>query len=322
LEFSKFKRAVAEQFAKMKEHVLFRTLAGKDEMWEVYLSSFPAGTDPIFRERTEHNCNCCKQFIRAVGNVVAIIDGKLESIWDCTVDDPGYQVVADAMAAFVKSKSIDNIFLHYQRAAGTDKNFEEAVNGITTWEHFYLNIPRELVMTDIQLNRELSNARAQHDVLLRSLTELNDDSIDTVLELIAQNSLYRGSEYKFAVSSFKDVKHELQSFKGTADEFAWVKSRTLPVSVSKIRNTAIGTLLVDISEGQDLEAAVKKFENDIMAPANFKRPTALASKRQVGDAKQRIEDLGLTSALERKYATLKDISINDILFVDRQAKKN
>ena len=80
MDFNIFKKAVAKQFERMKSNELFRTDVDKDEMWATYLSSFPAGSDPIYKERTEHDCNCCKQFIRSIGNVVAMIDGKLESI--------------------------------------------------------------------------------------------------------------------------------------------------------------------------------------------------------------------------------------------------
>lgn len=31
----------------------------------------PAGTNPIFRERTEHDCSCCRNFVKNLGNVVA-----------------------------------------------------------------------------------------------------------------------------------------------------------------------------------------------------------------------------------------------------------
>lgn len=40
----------------------------------------------------------------------------------------------------------------------------------------------------------------------------------------------------------------------------------------------MGTLLINLSEGMDLENAVKQYEN-IMAPANYKRPTAIITKR-------------------------------------------
>jgi hypothetical protein len=327
MDFRIFKEAVAKQFNQMKNYDLFRTQVDKDQLWETYLASFPAGSNPIYRERTEHDCACCKQFIRAIGNVVAIIDDEQVSIWDTKVEDSNYQVVADALSALVKSRPIENIFLHTERKAGTDKSYEQIMSGVRTWEHFFVNIPcghrgeKNFVVSEVQLGSMLSEARALHDVLYRSLTELTDDAIDTVLELIAQNSLYRGEEHKFAVSSFKDLRCELKGFKGSVDNFAWLKSRSIPVSVAKIRNTSIGTLLTNLSEEMELEAAVEAFET-IVAPANYKRPSALVTKGMLENAKKKIEELGLISALERRYATLADININDIFFADRQAEKN
>jgi hypothetical protein len=105
------------------------------------------------------------------------------------------------------------------------------------------------------------------------------------------------------------------------DLFVWQHLDTFPSSVTRIRNTAIGTLLIDLSNGVDLEPAVKKFETSIMAPSNYKRPTSLVSQRMVDQAKAAVEELGLTSALERRYARLSDINVNDIIFADRAARK-
>ena len=106
MDFATIKTAVAKQFDTMSKGELFRTDVPNDDLWATYLGSFPEGTNPIYRERTEHDCSCCKQFIRAVGNVVAIVDNKLVSIWDCEVGDQNYQVVVDALASLVKSKPI------------------------------------------------------------------------------------------------------------------------------------------------------------------------------------------------------------------------
>jgi hypothetical protein len=329
MEFRKFKEAVAKQFSTMKNYELFRTQVEKDQLWDTYLSSFPEGSNPVYRERTEHDCNCCKQFIRAIGNVVAIVDNKLVSIWDCQVNDSAYQTVANAMAGLVKSKPIENIFLHTENTAGTDKSYDTNPDStVTTWEHFFVNIPngrngeKNFVMKGADIGTTLSESRALHDVLCRSLTELTNDSINTVRDLIAQNSLYRGEEHKFVITEFQKLKHEFNKLpEKYRDNFVWLKSRSIPSSVAKIRNTAIGTLLVDLSEDVDLEAAVKSFESKV-APANYKRPTALVTKAMVENAKNKIEELGLTSALERRYATITDININDILFADREAKQN
>lgn len=328
MEFVKFKEVVAKQFNAMKGHELFRTDVEKDAMWETYLASFPEGSNPIFRERTEHDCNCCKSFIRAIGNVVAVIDGKIVSIWDGKVADANYQVVADALSALVKSKPIINLFLHTERTAGVDKTYDTNPSSkATVWNHFFVNIPcgkngeKNFVASGADIGTILSEARALHDVLLRSLNELTDDSVETVLELIAQKSIYRGEEHKHAVVAFKDLKRKFDALpENQKDGFVWLNTKSVPASVAKIRNTAIGTLLTDLSNDVDLDAAVRSFESKV-APMNYKRPTALVTKSMIESAKNKIEELGLTSAMDRRYAVASDISINDVLFADRSARK-
>ena len=321
--FSTLKVAVSKQFDHMAKHPLFRVQVDKDLLWTTYLSSFPEGTNPTFKERTEHDCNCCKSFIRAVGNVVAIINGELVSIWDVKVDN-FYQEVANALATLVKAQMIDNVFMHIEPVAGVDKNFgKDAAGKVSTYTHFFLKLPTANVAKGEAIGPMLSESRSSKDVLLRSLTELTLESIDTVLELIAQTSLYRGEEQKFVVSEFRKVKVEFNNIEAgpERDNFAWLKSTSLPASVCRIRNSAIGTLLTDLSEDKDLEYAVKSFESKV-APTNYKRSTALVTKSMIDQAKKTVAELGLESALERRYATLQDITINNILFADRDAKKD
>lgn len=321
MNFASLKAAVARQFERMQKHSMFRVAVEKDDLWATYISSFPAGTNPIFRERTEHDCSCCKQFVRAVGDVVAVIDGKLVSIWDVAVGVPAYQTVSSALAALVKSKPIANSFLHYERSAGTDKNFEQMVDRTVTWNHFFVNIAPQFVLKKDAIATRLGEERSARDVLARSFETITEDAIDTVLELIANGSLYRGEEHKFAITEFRKLRREWAGLQGAAaDLFTWTASKTAPGSVTRIRNTVIGTLLVDVAEGKELDDAVKGFESKV-APTNYKRPTALVTKAMIEKAKEKVAELGLTSALERRYATLPDITVNNILFADRSARK-
>jgi len=262
MNFSTFKTAVAKQFELMAKHELFRVDVDRDLLWQTYLGSYPEGTNPTYRERTEHDCSCCRQFVRAMGDVVAITDGKIVSIWDAKIPaEPAYQAVTDALAKLVKSRPLANMLLHYEKTAGTDKNFEQLVDKVQAWEHFFINIPQKFVMKSKDIGTLLGEHRAARDVLLRSLTEITDESIATVLELIAQNSLYRGEEHKFAVNAFKELKKAFSKLQPQQqDIFVWSTIKTVPASVSRIRNTVIGTLLTDLSEGKELEASVGAFE--------------------------------------------------------------
>lgn len=317
MEFKQFKIAIQRQFNKMKESNLYRSSIDKDALWALYLSSFPEGTNPLFRERTEHDCSCCRQFIKNAGAMVTIIDNKLVTIWDVQVGG-FYQVVADALAAAVRQASIENVFYHYENQIGTDKNYEQAETGVLTWEHFHVQLPAKAVCLKKNIGETLGQYQAKKDVLQRGLQEITLDSIDTVLELIEQNSLYRGAEHKATIVKFLDLK---RAFDQTMDKelFCWHHAKQTSQAITHIRNSVIGTLLTDLSEGKELEQAVKAFEVKV-APSNYQRPIALVTKGMVEKARQQIEELGLTSALERRYAVIEDITINNVLFADRSVR--
>lgn len=322
MDFINFKTELQNQFNKMKNHDLFRVQVDKDMLWDTYLNSFPEGTNPVYKERTEYDCNGCRQFVRSVGNMAAVIDGKMQTLWDIEVKD-GFQAVADALSTLVKSSPIENKFLHIEGVAGTDKNYQLLDSGETlTWQHLYIQLPKSLVVNSFDIGTTLSDLRSIKEVMFRSLSEITLEAIDTVLDLIAQNSLYRGEENTFALKSFKVLKEEFDklTIDQEKDIFCWSQVKTLPQSVSRIRNTVIGSLLIDLSEGKDLEHAVSSFEVKV-APTNYKRPTSLITKSMIESAKKKVEELGFTSALQRRFATLEDITINNILFADREARK-
>lgn len=319
MNFKDFKIAIQRQFAIMSQSQLFTVTLNKDDLWKTYLSSFPTGTNPIYKTRTEHDCQCCKQFIRNAGNIVAIQNGKLVSIWDIRVDDLSYQIVANTLAEVVKSHQIHNTFLHYENHVGTDHNHVLLEDRTQTFEHFHINLPKQCVKPKDKIDTLLGEIRSTKDVFLRSLTEITMEAIDTVLDLINQNSLYRGEENKHAVSAFRELKIEFDKAENK-DLHCWSVVQTVSPGVSKIRSTAIGTLLVDLSVNVDLDIAVRSFESKV-APMNYKRPTSLVTKAMVEKARQTITDLGLSSALERRFAVLEDINVNNILFADRASKK-
>jgi hypothetical protein len=335
MDFTHFKISVARQFERMSKHPLFRVDIDKDLLWLTYLNAFPPGTNLTYRQRREYDCSCCRQFVRAVGDVVAIIDDRIVSIWDIDCDEPAYKMVANTLSNLVKPYPIDNVFLTTERQVGTDKTFEQQIDSVVSWNHFFVNIPSQFrCPRSADIGPRLSETRALHDVLYRSLEEITDDAVDTVLDLIGQNSLYRGAEHKHTLETFRqlknsyphpDRKHVQRGYPNLGVEqakhaFVWACIGTLPPSVSRIRNTAIGTLLVDLSEGMEMDAAVRRFES-VVAPANYKRPTALVTPKMVEAAKQKLTDLGLLSALERRYARLEDLSVNDILFADRSSRR-
>jgi hypothetical protein len=108
MEFKYFKNLMQNHVAKMlhDQETLFVVDTDKDILWNLYLDSFPEGTNKVFRERREFDCHCCRQFIRNFGNVVVIKDNKVETLWVFSTQDTTYQPVIDALSTYVKSKII------------------------------------------------------------------------------------------------------------------------------------------------------------------------------------------------------------------------
>jgi hypothetical protein len=323
IDFKKFKRPIALQFQAMVNHgQLFRVSVTKERMWETYLNSYPEGTNVLFRKQREYECSCCRQFISIMGAVVGINNSELISIWDTQCEDPVYQQVADAMSALIKSCPIDNVFLHTEHHAGVDKNHEHALGeDVLTWNHFFVNLDNRVVKRGQDIGPCLSDMRATHDVLKRGLEEITFEALDTVLDLIRQGSLYKGPEHDLNLQRFLYLKQQFVEKGPRQDNFVWYHTGQSSKSVTRLRNTSIGTLLTDLSTDVDVEAAVRKYEK-MVAPENYQRPTALVTPRMIADAKQTLTDLGLLSALSRRYARLSDISTADILFADRAIVKS
>lgn len=318
LNFTDLKTSVQKQMEEMVISDMFTVGIDKDFLWETYLRSFPEGTNPIFRERTEHDCQCCRSFIKNAGGAVIIKDNKLVSIWDIKVGG-AYQVVVDTLASLVKSKAIKDVFLHSEKTLGTDYNHQQTEDGeVLKWEHFYFILPNKFVNKN-DLGTKLSGHRSNKEVFKRSLEELTLDSAEVVLELIEQNSLYRGEEHKSIVELFIKYKKTYDNLETTEkDNFCWGESVKLK-GASKIRNTAIGTLLTDISNGILLDDAVKMFESKV-APANYKRTSAIVTKGMILKAQKSAREFGIESSLKRRFAVIDDISINNVIFADKSIK--
>ena len=318
--FNKFVAAVAAQAVAMQQTgMLFISKADPNDLYDTYLNSFPAGTNNMYREKTEHDCTACKQFIRAAGGLLSVVDGRLVSVWDVTIVDPSYAAVAKAMSKLAKQSGVNSIFLSEFVKVGIEKNHEVKDGSAREWHHFHCVLDKKFVQRKDKIPALMGEFRETANVLRRSLTEITKDAVDTVLELIAQNSLYRGEEHKRTVTTLKTM---LTEFSKVDDKEAYVLSKAHAMGgVARIRNTVIGTLLTDLSEGMELEAAVRSFEQKV-APQNYRRPTALITKSMISNAEAKVEELGIARSLQRRFATLNDITINNVLFADRSLKKS
>lgn len=314
--FNAYREAMRKHFAQLiiQNPQLYITDVDKELLWETYLNSYPE------EERQQHNCNACKSFIRHYGGVVGIIDGTVHSIWEFLADEP-FQEVNIQLAGIVSDCQIVDYFVTDEKNMGRDHDHERQENGIVVeWEHFHLTAPSIVSRDNVDTIK--AQMRDSRNVFKRSLNEITTSSVETVLELIAQGSLYRGEESKVVLAQFRALQHRYtQILPEHKDNFCWANAQGQGQAISRIRNTAVGTLLVNISEGMELDHAVRAFEA-IMAPANYKRPTAVITQKMIEEAEKTITELGYERSLGRRFATVEDVTIKDLLFVDRNLIKS
>lgn len=326
MEFTEMRDKLIENFKEMVKDVdhIFEVSVDKDELWNTYLDSFPPGTNEIYRERREHDCSCCRQFIKTIGNAVVIKNNQIITIWDFRTDDTIYQPVLDALSVFIKSHAVSDIYVSKLKKIGILQNYEELENGqVKEWSHFFIELPDKFVDKSNRSEGDIKGGyRDTRNVFKRSLDEISEDSLLTILELITSNTLYKGEEWKGVLTEFLKYKKEYDKLASDTEKnnYAWEKSVKAGIAIGRIRNHSIGTLLVNVSEGMDLDTAVKKYEQ-IVAPANYKRPKEIFTKKMLEDAKKTITELGYMDALGRRFATLDDITVNNILFSNKDSAK-
>lgn len=326
MKFEQLVEKLQKHFTEMVKHSthLFEVAVDKDEMWNLYLDSFPPGTNEIYRERREYDCCCCRHFIKTLGNAVVIKDNKIITIWDLEIEDSKFKPVMNALSGYIKSKAVVEVYVSKMKRIGTSHNFDERSDGTShKFEHFCIDLPDRFVDRSTRSEGDIKGTfRDTRNVFKRSLDEITEDSLLTVLELIAQNSLYKGEEWKGVLTEFLKLKKEYDKLNRAdeKDNYAWEQSVKAGGAIGRIRNHSIGTLLINISEDMDLDLAVKKYE-DIVAPANYKRPKAIFTKKMLEDAKKTIDKLGYMDSLQRRFATLDDITVNNILFSNKDSAK-
>lgn len=322
-QFKPFAAAIAARFARLSNNELFTTDVDGDFLWAAYLGAFPEGTNPMYRVRTSHDGSYDRNFVRRLGNVVALVGGKLVTLWGDSDDLPyPYNVVCAHMDALVKNAQITGVFRTKELKFGYESTVERLDTGAThRWYHFHAPVAaRHRVGSPAEaIGQTLTDFR----VFARGISELKLDALDTVIDLIGDNALYRGAEFQSAVSEYRKLLLGARSAESAAgstlNRYLWHEFTTRPRGVTLLRNTAIGTLLVDLSEGVELEAAVRSFESKV-APTNYRRPTALVTPKMVAQATATLDEHGLSPALQRRHATMADLTINNVLWVNNGAQ--
>jgi len=322
-----FQAHVTKLMSSVDKGVIFISDVSKDELWDTYINSFPEDI------RQSFNCNSCRQFIKSYGGLVKINPENMmmTTLWNFEVPDEMYQRVVDNLSELVFRSNIRDVFVSNQPKLGTDFNFETLkVNNITTeiirWDHFYYHLNKEeyqKVNAEKDIVPTQATYRDTKNVFKRALDEITPYAVQSVIDLEKDGNLYRGSEFIAAVKSFQKLQDEYRRLvaensisvvlEQRKDNFAWVNCQKLG---ARVRNSAIGTLLIDLSNDTDIETAVNKY-GSVVDPNNYKRVKVAPTQRMVDDALQTVIELGYEDSLARRFANYTDVKVNNTIYLNR-----
>jgi hypothetical protein len=118
-----------------------------------------------------------------------------------------------------------------------------------TFQHFCAGHKREYVVAKDALGTQRAALATQAEMLEKSLTQIDAGSVTEVRELISSNALYRGAEHQGLVNAFQKVQSEWQQSGQEATPSPGRTSARSGPAVCSIKNSVIGTLLIDLASG-------------------------------------------------------------------------
>lgn len=339
-----------EQFKRMcSTGMLFRAKITGDEVYQLYLTSFPNGSNPVFRDpaSSTHNCNNCKNFMRRYGNIVAIAeDGTLITVFGAAGIAEPYWNVAHALDTKIKGSGIHSVFfeeyemlnqkLNYERCnkkleqfrlgiAENHKQYtkEEAdkfgvvsPGEIRKFTHMHVNVPKEFVnMSGKSIESMIGQYRDKYEVFKRAMEEISLDTLNLVEDLINQGSLLDGTAHLHVIKEALRHKRCYDCIMDVnKDTWMWETTYKMDERTAKFKNTLIGVLCSELSQGEELNKACENW-NKRVDPVNYHKAKAPITKKQIEEAQKFVEENGYSDSFSRRLAIMEDIKVEEIKHV-------
>ena len=323
---------------------LFRSSMTGQEVWDSYIIGFKPEQNPIFRDpnSSEHNCNNDNNFIRRYGNIVAIDkDYNIITMFDIDIEGSVYEDTIPRLSSRLKNSTIQNVFfesfrelniLPYEKCSlnnelfqlGMEKTFkrytkeEVAKFGVVNeqdiyrFDHFHVFLPTLFVdKSNKSVEAIMGEYRDAKNVFQRLMEEVSLDTLELVQDLINQGSLLNGIAYINKLKKIIPLKKYYDKLPlEKRDNWCWIHSYNN--NLAKFKNEVIGVLCTQLAEGKEINEACQSF-NKMVDPVNYMKAVTPITKRQIEEAKKFVEQNGYEESFNRRFATIDDIKVSEIL---------
>lgn len=267
--------------------LIYETDADRGVLWNTYLAYLPQEV------RQVHTCWCCQHFFKLYAHLVYFEDGVMKPVFwkaaECAAENKS---AVAALELAVQAKRVTNRFWIDGMYAG------EYVKG--GFDHIAAKLPDTATVTSgmtayarIGKNKEdLKNMRV-------SLNTLNRKTVQTALTLLKSGKLVR-SEVAIAQAEFLLSLYSMDKM-----QFLLAVSEA-PDGFLHPRSSMISTLLEDIEKGKNTEQISASWALK-MDPLAYQRPQAAPSGGQIERAEKLFAEMGLATALQRRWAGPEDL---------------
>lgn len=275
----------------------FRSNINKDALWEAYLSGFE---DPEIRQ--QHDCHCCKSFIKKYGGLVYIQGTELHSlVWPAYTDTKLYSQSLENMLKLFNDCNIAYPFITTQKELG--KMLDPS-----GWTHFWVRGGGLGSLCSVKPNREAAELATNKRMIEEFLPATPLEMLTLVCEALKGDSIVSREKHQFMANWLRDAKRKYLGLKTHAERrnFLWHLAATAPTGFCHAKNTVVGMFIQDLQAGKSLDEARQRL-NAAMCPLQYQRPQAAPTEGNIRVAERLIAELGLERSLERRMATLEDI---------------
>ncbi len=275
--------------------LLFETNAA--DLYALYLDNLPD-------EREVHTCTACRKFIEHFGGLVTLDEsGKSTSAFWCVANVPEfYGASVAAMQREVERARVTAPFISSEPRYGMPKT--------GTWTHFAATPPKSRIYKHALLSAGQAMAARREDfrTVASALADFTPAMLTEALRLLQAEKLVRSERFVAPVSWLLDLNTRRASAKDSRrrDNILWSAIAIAPDGYCHPRASVVGSLLEDIASGLSFGDVKARFDAKLH-PLQYQRPQAAPSAGAIALAEKTFEAMGLTPALERRWARLDEI---------------